>query len=599
MSYQSFRYAASKWPVALLLFLSSICYGNIRLPAILASNMVLQQRSEVKLWGWGEPNEKVLVTTSWNNKTYPAVTVTAFADWRLTVPTPAAGGPYTITIAGRNRIVLSNVMVGEVWICGGQSNMEMCGNWGLQDVKAEYARAHFTGLRLFHVAKAAAAEPQDNCVGSWESCDSVSLPAFSAAAYFFGKKLEETLHVPVGLIESCWGGSSAEVWTPDSLIRHDDVLREAATKVLPNGQVPHLPGYTYNAMIAPLTNFCAAGVIWYQGENNTMTAGTYPRLFRTLMDGWRSAWGKDLPFYYVQVAPFRYQRPNIGALMREAQTRCLQYPNTGMVVTTDLVSDIGNVHPSDKHDVGLRLANWALAETYHHPGLTYKSPLYDKMVVDKDKVIVYIDHPGSGLVARGKEVAEIYIAGVDRVFHPAQAVVEKDRLIVRSRDVPHPVAVRYGFSNTAIGNIFNREGLPLGPFRTDDWPVEGEYSLTPAQRPGMPIIAGKFVHIFDPNDTRSDEDTTWYTNDHSFIRGKDGVWHAYGIIGHHPVRPWGGETKFFHITASSLRQEKWEDHGYALATKEGVERVLWAPYVLQDKGLSYMFYNIGTMHKDA
>ena len=595
MSYPNFQFVAGRLLVALLC-MSFSSYGNVRLPAVLASNMVLQQRSEVKLWGWGEPNEKVVVTTSWDNKTYPAVTVTGFADWQLTVQTPAAGGPYTIHIDGNNKIVLTNVMIGEVWICGGQSNMEMCGNWGLQDVKAEYAKAHLTGLRLFHVAKAAAAEPQRDCVGSWEACDSVSLPSFSAVAYFFGKRLQETLHVPVGLVESCWSGSSAEVWTPDSLIESDDVLREAAKKILANGQVPHLPGYAYNAMIAPLTNFSLAGVIWYQGENNTMSAGTYPRLFTTMIDSWRKAWGKDLPFYYVQVAPFRYQLADVGALMREAQTRCLEHANTGMVVTTDLVTDVSNVHPSDKHDVGGRLANWALAETYHQTGLVYRSPLFSRCVIDKDKAIVYVDHPGGGLVVRRKGVPELYIAGEDKVFHPAQAVVEKDRLIVRSPDVPHPVAVRYAFSNAAIGNVFSREGLPLGPFRTDDWPVGNELA---AQRPELPVITGKFVHIFDPNETRSSEDTTWYTNDHSFIRGKDGIWHAYGIIGHHPIRPWGGETKFFHITAKSLRQEKWEDHGYALTAKEGMERVLWAPYVLEDKGLFYMFYNIGNMQRDA
>jgi len=597
MSYPIFRCVAGRscriaW--LLLMFISS--YGNVRLPAVLGSDMVLQQRSEVKLWGWGEPNEKVTVTTSWDNKTYPAVTVTGNADWMVMIETPAAGGPYSIRV---NDLLLSGVLIGEVWICGGQSNMEMCGKWGLQDVRAEYATAHLNRLRFFHVAKASAAGPQRDCAGSWEVCDSTSLPAFSAVAYFFGKQLYASLHVPIGLIQSCWSGSSAEVWTPDSVISSDPVLAQAAEKVLPNGQVPHLPGYAYNAMIAPITNYSLAGAIWYQGENNTMTAGAYPCVFTAMTDSWRKAWGRDLPFYYVQVAPFRYQLANVGALMREEQTKCLAIRNTGMVVTTDLVTDVGNVHPSDKHDVGQRLANWALAETYHRPGMVYRSPLFKRFRIDGDRVIVYVDNAGGGLEIRGKEAVELYVAGEDRIFHPARATVDHDKVIVRSAEVPRPVAVRYGFSNAAIGNVFSREGLPLGPFRTDDWPVENEYPPAMARQPEVPVITGKFTHIFDPNETRRAEDTTWYTNDHTFVRGKDGVWHAYGIIGHHPVRPWGGETKFFHITAGSLRQEKWEDHDYALTAKEGVERVLWAPYVRQDKDQFYMFYNIGNMQKDA
>gem|GEM_PF-122804 len=577
-----------------------LSYGNVRLPAVLGSNMVLQQQSEVRLWGWGEPNERVIIVTSWDKKTYPAVTVTGNADWTLSIRTPAAGGPYTIRI---NDIVLSNVMIGEVWVCGGQSNMEMCGRWGLQDIKAEYARAHLAGLRLFHVAKAAAGAPQEDCGGAWEVCDSNSLPTFSAVAYFFGQRLHESLHVPVGLIQSCWSGSSAEVWTPGNVINRDTVLKEAATKVLPNGQVPHLPGYAYNAMIAPITPFAVAGVIWYQGENNTMTAGVYPRVFGAMVDSWRKAWARDLPFYYVQVAPFRYQLANVGALMREAQTACMGIDNVGMVVTTDLVTDVGNVHPSDKHDVGLRLASWALAKTYHQAGMVYRSPLFKGMEIQGARAVINVENAPGGLVVKGKQVAELYMAGEDSVFHPAEAVVENDRMIVRSAAVKRPVAVRYGFSNAAIGNIFSKEGLPLGPFRTDSWPMENAYpavtGIAPVQQPEVPAIAGEFVHIFDPNESRRTEDTTWYTNDHTFVKGKDGEWHAYGIIGHHPVRPWGGETKFFHITAGSLRQARWEDHGYAMTVKEGVERVLWAPYVVPGKDSFYMFYNTGNMQKDA
>ncbi|MBN9384694.1 MAG: family 43 glycosylhydrolase [Chitinophagaceae bacterium] len=544
-----------------LLFMFITSYSNIRLPAVLGNNMVLQQRSEVKLWGWGEPNEKVTVTTSWDNKTYPIVTVTGNADWMVMIGTPAAGGPYSIRI---NDILLSGVLIGEVWICGGQSNMEMCGKWGLQDVRAEYATAHLNGLRFFHVAKASAPESQRDCTGSWEVCDSTSLPAFSAVAYFFGKQLYTSLHVPIGLIQSCWSGSSAEVWTPESVIGRDPVLTQAAEKVLPNGQVPYLPGYAYNAMIAPITNYSLAGAIWYQGENNTMTAGVYPRVFAAMADSWRKAWGRDLPFYYVQVAPFRYQLANVGALMREAQTKCLAIPNTGMVVTTDLVTDVGNVHPSDKHDVGQRLANWALAETYHRTGMVYRSPLFKGVTMEKDRVIVYVDHAGEGLVIRGKEVVELYIAGEDRIFHPARATVDHDRIIARSAEVPRPVAVRYGFGNAAIGNIFSKEGLPLGPFRTDDWPVENEY-------PSVQAITNPVLNHDFPDPT--------------IIRAGNKY---YGYATNSVV-----EGKYVHIQlASSTDLVHWKDEGDALsAGAVWASKDFWAPHVVYDPGMKkYVMY---------
>lgn len=461
----------------LLVLMSSMCssYSNIRLPRILGSNMVLQQQSAVKLWGWGEPNEKVTITTSWDNKTYPAVTVTGNATWMLTVQTPAAGGPYTIQLKGNNSMLLTNILIGEVWVCSGQSNMEMCGRWGLRDIKAEYATAHLKNIRLFRITKTAAPFPQLDCEGAWQQSDSNSLESFSAVAYFFGKKLNSTLNVPIGLVETCWGGSSAEVWTPDSVIRKDAVLKAAATTVLPNGQVPHQPGYLYNAMIAPITNFSVAGTIWYQGENNTQAASTYQKLFTTMIASWRKAWDKDLPFYYVQIAPFRYHLKNIGALLREAQAKSMTVPNTGMVVTTDITPDTNDVHPHNKHDVGLRLANYALAATYHQPDIEYRSPLFQRMHTDKDKITAYIDFAEQGLVIKGKQVAELYIAGEDRIFYPATIQIRDNRIIAWNKLVKQPVALRYGFSNTAIGNIFSRNGLPLVPFRTDNWPVENEY----------------------------------------------------------------------------------------------------------------------------
>lgn len=474
------RYTRKTLPAVLailLIHISAICYGNIRLPNIIGSNMVLQQQSNVKLWGWGEPYEKVSVTTSWDNITYPAAVVDGNAKWMVTIKTPAAGGPYTIKINGNNHILLSNVMIGEVWVCSGQSNMEMCGAWGLQDIKKEQHTAKNNNIRFFHIPKTSAASPQQNCAGEWVVCDSSSLENFSATGYFFGKNISNKLNVPVGLVQSCWSGASADIWTPDSIIRNDAILNEATKKIVANGQVANIAGYAYNAMIAPITNYNIAGVIWYQGENNTHVASTYERLFTAMIDAWRSAWGKHLPFYYVQVAPFRYQLKNVGALMREAQTESMKHSNTGMVVTTDLVSDTNNVHPSDKHDVGLRLANWALAENYHEPGIVYKSPMYESMSISKNKATILFDNADKGLMIKGDTITQLYIAGADQVFHPAKTTIKKNKLIVWSPLVKEPVAVRYAFNNTAIGNLFSKDGLPAGPFRTDKWPVENEYKI--------------------------------------------------------------------------------------------------------------------------
>jgi len=455
--------------------LPATCYGNIRLPNIIGSNMVLQQHSNVKLWGWGEPYEKVSITTSWDNITYPVALVDGNAKWVVTIKTPAAGGPYLIKITGNNHILLSNVMIGEVWVCSGQSNMEMCGAWGLQDIKKELHTAKNNNIRFFHIPKTSAAFPQQDCAGEWVVCDSSSLETFSATGYFFGKNISNKLNVPVGLVQSCWSGASADIWTPDSVIRNDAVLNAATKKIVQNGQVSNIAGYAYNAMIAPITHYNIAGVIWYQGENNTHVASTYPRLFTAMIDAWRTAWGKDLPFYYVQVAPFRYQLKNVGALMREAQTESMKHSNTGMIVITDLVSDTNNVHPADKHDVGLRLANWALAETYLQRGIIYKSPMYESMRIKKDKATVLFNNADRGLMIKGNTITQLYIAGADQVFHPAKATVKKNMLIVWSPLVKEPVSVRYGFSNTAIGNLFSNDGLPAGPFRTDRWPVANEY----------------------------------------------------------------------------------------------------------------------------
>ena len=454
-----------------LLFLSVALKANIRLPNIINNNMVLQQQSTVKLWGWAGPNEKVYVTTSWNNKLDSVVT-TRDANWMLTVQTPAAGGPYTITLKGENTIVLNNVLIGEVWVCAGQSNMEMNYNWGLPDVKAALANCANSNIRFFYIPKSTAKYPQDNCGGEWVNCDSNTLKSFSAVGYFFGKKLNADLNVPIGLINANWGGTPAETWAEAAAINSDSALKTAAAKQQPYDWWPYEPGAAFNGMIAPISNYDIAGAIWYQGEGNTIAPDTYSKLLTTMIGTWRKAWNKELPFYYVQIAPYSYGNKYISSIIREQQTKAMAYTNVGMAVITDLVDNIKDIHPKNKHTVGDRLANWALAETYHKQGLLYKSPMYKSMEVQKEKAIISFNNAPTGLMAKDKVVSEIYIAGTDKIFYAGTAKIDNNKLIVTSPKVPQPVAVRFAFSNTAMANLFSKEGLPVNSFRTDDWELD-------------------------------------------------------------------------------------------------------------------------------
>jgi sialate O-acetylesterase len=458
----------TKLLLCLVVFAANISLANVRLPAVIADNMVLQQQSSAKLWGWSEPEEKIYITTSWNNRT-DSVKGTRDGNWLLALPTPAAGGPYTILIKGHNTIELKGVLIGEVWICSGQSNMEMSETWGLPDVKSELPVCANNNIRFFHIPKTTGRSPQDDCKAGWAICDSNELKTFSAAAYFFGKKINQQLNVPVGLIEASWGGTAAEVWTPAELVNKDTVLKNAAALLTPTYSWPYLPGYCYNAMIAPITHFTCAGLLWYQGESNVGTAGTYTRLLDTMIASWRREWEEPLPFYYVQIAPFSYNLKENAALLREQQAAVMQTANTGMVVISDLVDDTTNIHPKNKHDVGYRLAAWALGDHYHQKNIVYKNPAYVDQEIKGEKITVNIGDAPGGLLIKGPAVKELSIAGNDKIFYPAQVKVEGSRLIVSSRQVKQPVAVRYQFSNAGIGNIFSKEGLPLAPFRTDTW----------------------------------------------------------------------------------------------------------------------------------
>jgi len=458
--------------IFIILFFSHIQMdAQLRLPSIISSGMVLQQNDSAALWGWAGPAEKVSVTTSWNNRTDSTITGNG-ARWKLKVKTPAAGGPFIITISSRQSVQLQNIMVGEVWVCSGQSNMEWSYNNGEKDTRTELAACATNNIHFFQVPKTTADAPQDDVKAQWVACDSNTLKSFSAVGYFFGKKLQQQLNVPIGLINTSWGGTPAEVWTPDGLVENDAQLKTAAAKLTPAAWWPHQPGYTYNAMIAPFTSFSIAGAIWYQGESNTNTNDTYYQLFTTMIDAWRAAWKKDFPFYYVQIAPYKYGNNNIGALLQEAQTKTMQHPNVGMVVITDLVDSVTNIHPSHKREVGNRLASWALAETYKKPRIVYKNPEYRGAKVKDGSLVVDFSNANNGLQIKDKIIRGFYISGANENWQPAAAKLEKDKIILSNKDIKNPLYIRYGFGNTFSGTVFSTEGLPLVPFRTDTWKVD-------------------------------------------------------------------------------------------------------------------------------
>jgi len=457
----------------LVMFLSgtSKLFAIVRLPPIMSSNMVLQQNSQATLWGWAEPSERFTITCSWKT-TVDSVTAFNSGKWKAKITTPAAGGPYIITIKGRiNTIVLENILIGEVWVCSGQSNMEMSNTKQIQD---ELPNSKNDNIRFFTVAKKTSSYPQDHADGQWVSCNEETLRRFSAAGYFFGKKLNTDLNVPIGLIQSAWSGTPVELWEPNEVIESDPVMKEAATKIKDVTYRPNKPGLIYNAMIYPISNYTIAGVIWYQGEGNTARANTYEKMFTGMIGAWRKQFEQDFPFYYVQIAPYTYESTYEAALLMEQQTRSLSYPKTGMVVITDLVDNIKSQHPLNKSDVGLRLANIALAETYKKPipAPVYLNPKYKRMDATKGKIDLYFDNAPNGFKVKGDGVAtEFLIAGSDQNFLPAEVKLENDKIVVSNKLITNPVAVRFSFSNTAMSNVFNKEGLPVMPFRTDNWEV--------------------------------------------------------------------------------------------------------------------------------
>lgn len=447
----------------LLLLFSYSAFANVTLPNIFSDNMVLQRHSEVKIWGFANPQEEVIITPSWDNKEYK-IKASNQAKWEIAIPTPKEGGPYTISIKGYNEIILKNILIGEVWICSGQSNMEMAASWGIENGDEAVKNAENPNIRFFLVPKLTATTPQNNISGTWTACTPETMKNFSAVGYFFGKRLNEELKgVPIGLISSNWGGTPAEIWTPEAVIQNDPILLESAKTRKEETYGPNQPGRAFNAMIAPITDFKIAGVLWYQGESNVGSA-VYDKTLSALITSWRKLWKYDFPFYLVQIAPYKYGEDHFGgAIIRDAQRKVLQeVPNAGMVMTSD-ISTIEDIHPKDKKSVGVRLANLALANTYKITTAFVNGPLYKGITIDKNKVIVSFDY-GEGLYFWSKSDNQFEIAGADGVFYSTEASIKNNQVILTSKKVKMPVKVRYSWKNTDQSTLFNKANLPASTF---------------------------------------------------------------------------------------------------------------------------------------
>ncbi|MDA7605464.1 hypothetical protein N8631_01655 [Verrucomicrobiales bacterium] len=471
----------------ILISFSHIGLADVKLPNVIGSGMVLQRDMAVPVWGWAEAGEEVTVSFAGQTKK------TKTGDdgkWTVSLdPLKANENGSALTITGKNKITLENVLVGEVWICSGQSNME----WAIRqsmNPKEEAAAANYPQIRLFNVpGHTVSPLPKDEGAGQWQVCDPNSANNFSAVGYFFGRRLHKDLKVPVGLIGSNWGGTRIEPWTTLAGFESVPELSKIADQVKNYKQDTRVgggqPSAIYNSMVHPLTPFAMRGGIWYQGESNGNEGITYYQKKHALVNGWRKAFqNKDLAFYWVQLANFQKEsdKPEGGegwARLREAQTQALDIPGTGMAVITD-IGAANDIHPKNKQDVGWRLAQWALHQTYGQKDLVPSGPLYKSHKVEGKTIRLSFDHVGSGLIVGKKNglepTAEVKdgklehfsISGKDNKWVWADARIDGQTVVVESKEVTEPVAVRYGFTmNPAKANLYNKEGLPAGPFRTD------------------------------------------------------------------------------------------------------------------------------------
>lgn len=489
-----------RWLAVALLTLALLpaARPDVRLPALFTDHMVLQQGLDLPVWGWADEGERVTVTFRGQEKT---ATAAAGGRWEVRLkPLKASAEPAVLTVAGKNRLEVKDVLVGEVWICSGQSNMQ----WPMSaayEPAADIAAAANPLIRLFYVPRVKSQTPLTDVKATWQECTPATVKEFSAVAYYFGRSLEFARRVPIGLVHTSWGGSPAEVWIRQEVLaanpeyrrdlldagtaayqRWEEAKAEAARQGKNPPGMPWRPCELYNGMIAPLLPFAIRGAIWYQGESNAGRAWQYRTLFADMIRNWRQDWGQgDFTFLAVQLAPWDFGRKrtleqitaapgdSAWAELREAQNLATHVlPKVGVAVITD-VGDKDDIHPKRKEPVGQRLARLARAIAYGEK-IVPTGPLYKGMRVEGDRVILAFNHVGEGLEARGGDLTGFAIAGADQKFVWARAEVQGRTVVVSSPQVPQPVAVRYGWADFPVVNLYNSLGLPASPFRTDDFP---------------------------------------------------------------------------------------------------------------------------------
>lgn len=496
-----------KFASCLSLFAFGFLHAQVKLPAIISNNMVLQQNAKVALWGWAQPGEQVTITNSWNRR---ATTVTADASgkWLTYVTTTKAGGPYKLTFKASNTIDVENILLGEVWLSSGQSNMEFFigkkpnpSYTGVINHDEVMKGAEHPDIRLIDVPNKVADNPQNDFKGDWKICSAQTIDTFSAVAYFFAKEINKATGYPVGIINSTWGGTPAEAWTKKEVLQSDADLNEIVLRyqkamddfpqanekykaalakwkedtsktkgAQPRGPMGansnQSPAKLYNGMVVPIEPYTVRGVIWYQGESNADRAYQYRKLFPALIKNWRDDWdAPKLPFYFVQISPHRSQNPEI----RDAQLYVYRStPNTGMAVTMDN-GDSLDIHPRNKELVGKRLSLWALQNEYGKKGLVVSGPLYKSAKIEGDKIRISFDYDKGLMTKDGSELKEFTIAGDDQNFVPANAKIQGNTVVVWSTAVKAPKAVRFAWKNVPHPNLYNGAGLPASPFRTDNW----------------------------------------------------------------------------------------------------------------------------------
>lgn len=460
----------------LLLTLGLALYGKPVLPEILSDGMVLQQNSNVNVWGKAEPGKTVEVKPCWSEI---AVRVTAdnAGDWLAVIETPEASfTPRTITVSDGEEVLLKDILIGEVWLASGQSNMQMPLNgFNNNPIMNANETITFSGqypaIRFVTIPRTQSFEPLENVEGKWQLCNPANSPGFSATAFFFAETLHKAMNVPVGIIVSAWGGSRVEAWTDrETLNTYPDIdlSEETVNKLNPAGR----PLLMYNGMIHPITKYIVKGFIWYQGESNVGAHQVYPERLHNMVTLWRKQWNSsELPFYYVEIAPYAYGNDDRAAYLREAQFNAQKLiSHSGMVSTNDLVEpyELRNIHPRNKTDVGKRLAFMALNKTYGYEQVAAHGPEYNSMEIRDGKIIVSFDHATGGF-NRTDGIEGFEIAAEDGQFLPAQAIVRDGKVEVSCEGIDQPVAIRYCFRNFQIGNLAGTRELPVVPFRTDSF----------------------------------------------------------------------------------------------------------------------------------